>query len=259
MAKRVAINLAGRRLSLLGFGGPGRPLLALHGHFAEGRTFTRLARELGYSCRVIALDQRGHGHSDRPSDFSRSGYVEDAAAVLERLGAGGAVVLGHSLGGVNAYQLAARHPGLVDALVVEDVGAEVDGDLSFCRSWPHRTPTRSGLLEGLGPSAGHLMDAVREYPDGWGLAFGPAGHDRFAAAAQRGPRERLACRRLPGAARPGQPQQSPRRGARRGHGGTAPSYPARRTPGRAHRPRDRAGAIRRSRAGVPPVAVSPAR
>ncbi|MFK0220947.1 alpha/beta fold hydrolase [Streptomyces vinaceus] len=81
--ERAAALVAGRRLSFLDFGGPGRPLLALHGHFAEGRTFTRLARELGGSWRVIALDQRGHGYSDRPADFSRTGYVGDAAAVLD--------------------------------------------------------------------------------------------------------------------------------------------------------------------------------
>lgn len=112
-----------------------------------------LARELGESWRVIALDQRGHRYSDRPSAFSRIGYIEDAATVLEHLGIDGAVVLGHSLGGVNAYQLAARHPGLVGALITEDIGAEVDGDLSFSLSWPHRAPNRNQLLAELGPSA----------------------------------------------------------------------------------------------------------
>ncbi len=84
--ERGALYVAGRRLSFLDFGGPGRPLPALHGHFGEGCTFTRLAAELGESWRVVALDQRGHGRSDRSVDHSRSGYVEDAAAVLEHLG-----------------------------------------------------------------------------------------------------------------------------------------------------------------------------
>jgi esterase len=83
------------------------------------------------------------------------------------------VVLGHSLGGVNAYQLAARHSGLVSALIIEDIGAEVDADLSFCLAWPHRAPTRTALVEQLGDSARYLTDAIREYPDGWGLAFRP--------------------------------------------------------------------------------------
>ncbi|MFF7492962.1 alpha/beta fold hydrolase [Streptomyces rubiginosohelvolus] len=171
--KRASLTVAGRRLSFLDFGGPGPPLLALHGHFAEGRTFAHLARELRNSRRIIALDQRGHGLSDRSPDFSRAGYVEDAAAVLQHLGIHRAAVLGHSLVGVNAYQLTARFPKLVDALIVEDIGAEVDDDLSFCLAWPHRAPTRAELLEGLGISARYLIGAVREYPDGWGLAFDP--------------------------------------------------------------------------------------
>ncbi|WP_455433165.1 alpha/beta fold hydrolase [Streptomyces roseolilacinus] len=171
-ARRVEV-VGGRRLSYLDFGGAGRPLLALHGHFGEGRTFARLARELAPKWRVIAPDQRGHGRSDRAADFSREGYVADAAALLGRLGLEDVVVVGHSLGGVNAYQLAARHPRLVRALVVEDIGAVVDDDLSFCLAWPERAPTRSALVEALGDSAHYLTDAIREYPDGWGLAFRP--------------------------------------------------------------------------------------
>lgn len=170
---RTDLELAGRRLSFLDFGGPGRPLLALHGHFSEGQTFAYLARELAPDWRVIALDQRGHGESDQPADFSREGYIADAVAVLDHLGLGPVVLLGHSLGGVNAYQLAARHPERVSALVIEDIGAVVDDDLSFCLAWPHRTPTRAALIEELGDSARYLVDALREYADGWGLAFSP--------------------------------------------------------------------------------------
>ncbi|MBM9504323.1 alpha/beta hydrolase [Streptomyces sp. KK5PA1] len=170
---RHAVTIDGRRLSYLDFGGPGRPLLALHGHFGEGRTFAALARALAPRWRVIAPDQRGHGRSDRRADFSREGYVADAATLLTRLGLDGVVVLGHGLGGVNAYQLAAHHPRLVRALVVEDIGAEVADDLSFCLSWPERAPTRAALVKELGPAARHLTDAFRERPDGWGLAFEP--------------------------------------------------------------------------------------
>lgn len=178
---RAAVSISGRRLSYLDFGGPGPVVFALHGHFGEARTFVRLAQQLAPGWRVVALDQRGHGYSDQPSDFSRGGYVEDAAAVLHRLALGPVVVLGHSLGGVNAYQLAARHPRLVRALVIEDIGAEVEGDLSFCLEWPRRAPTRSALLEALGTSAAYLTDAIREYGDGWGLAISPEG----TAASQR--------------------------------------------------------------------------
>ncbi|MFJ5064089.1 alpha/beta fold hydrolase [Streptomyces nigra] len=110
---RAALTLDGRRLSCLDFGGPGHPLLALHGHFSEGRTFAPLARALFPHWRVVAPDQRGHGFSDRGPDFSHEGYIADATALLTHLGLERPVVLGHSLGGVNAAQLAARHPGLV--------------------------------------------------------------------------------------------------------------------------------------------------
>jgi pimeloyl-ACP methyl ester carboxylesterase len=171
--ERRAFDAGGHRLSYLDFGGRGRPLLALHGHFCEGRTFTALAAALAPDWRVIALDQRGHGRSDRTPEYDRDGYVRDAAALLDHLGLDGVVVLGHSLGGVNAYQLAARHPHLVRALVIEDIGAVAEDDLSFCLSWPRRAPTRAALIEGLGDSVRYLADAVREHPDGWGLAFDP--------------------------------------------------------------------------------------
>ncbi|WP_051855501.1 alpha/beta fold hydrolase [Streptomyces sp. NRRL B-1347] len=164
----------GNRLSYHDHGGPGPALLALHGHFSDARTFTPLARAQAGHCRVIALDQRGHGHSARTEDYSRRGYVDDAAAVLRHLGLTAAVVLGHSLGGVNAYQLAARCPDLVRALVVEDIGAAPDGDLSFCLDWPHRAPTRAALLRELGASAPYLSGSIREYADGWGPVFRPA-------------------------------------------------------------------------------------
>ncbi|MFD9903324.1 alpha/beta fold hydrolase [Streptomyces sp. NPDC059063] len=170
---RAALTLAGRRLSYLDFGGPGPALLALHGHFGDGRTFAPLAAALAGEWRVIAPDQRGHGRSDRSDDYTRRGYVDDIAALLAHLGVTDAVVLGHSLGGVNAYQLAAWHPDLVRALVIEDSVAAPDGDLSFALAWPRRTPTRAALLRALGASGPHVIGAVREYADGWGLAFRP--------------------------------------------------------------------------------------
>ncbi|MFD3543649.1 alpha/beta fold hydrolase [Streptomyces sp. NPDC058662] len=160
----------GRRLAYTDFGGPGAPLLALHAHFESGGSFERLAREVGPAWRVIALDQRGHGESDRAAEYTREGYVADGALVLEELGLGPAVVLGHALGGVNAYQLAARRPDLVRAVVVGDVGAVVEDDLSFARRWPARAGTRAGFLAGVGSAAASLGGSLREYPDGWGTA-----------------------------------------------------------------------------------------
>ncbi|MGW8768181.1 alpha/beta fold hydrolase [Streptomyces sp. NPDC055815] len=78
----------------------------------------RRARRLTPNWCVVALDQRGHGHSDQPSDFSRDGYVADAAAVRRHLGSGPAVAVAHCPGGVKAHWFAARRPRLVRALVI---------------------------------------------------------------------------------------------------------------------------------------------
>ncbi|NNH73688.1 alpha/beta hydrolase [Nocardia uniformis] len=171
---RSTLWLDGRRLSYIDYGGPGHPLLALHGHLGEGRTFTRLAKVLTPRWRLVAPDQRGHGESDSVGDYSRDGYLRDTVALLDHLGFDRLPVIGHSLGGVNAYQLAAAQPDRVSALVIEDIGAVVDSDLSFTLDWPNRAVNREALSTALGRLAPHLVDAFRQYTDGWGLAFNPA-------------------------------------------------------------------------------------
>lgn len=104
--------------------GEGAPLLALHGHLGRGAVWAPLAKALP-GWRIVAPDQRGHGRTGPGPDYSREGYVGDAAELIEALGLAPAVVLGHSLGGVNAYQLAARRPELVRAVIVEDAPAEL--------------------------------------------------------------------------------------------------------------------------------------
>jgi pimeloyl-ACP methyl ester carboxylesterase len=176
---RATLDLDGRRLSYLDFGGDGRPLLALHGHLDQGATFTALARELAPEWRVIAPDQRGHGESDRAPEYTGAGYLSDAVAVLDHVGVDRAVVLGHSLGGLNAYRLAARHPERVTALVIEDAGAEmgVEGGANpflFLSGCPYEAATREELIAGLGPAGPMFADALRRLPDGtWRLPFHP--------------------------------------------------------------------------------------
>ncbi|MGW2343626.1 alpha/beta fold hydrolase [Streptomyces sp. NPDC001661] len=177
--KRSAFTIDGRTLSYLDFGGPGRPLIALHGHMSEGASYADLADRLAPEWRVIAPDQRGHGASGRAPDYSREGYLADLEALMDHLGLDRAVFLGHSLGAINAYQFAARHPGRVTALVnVEGCAAlGLDGanPLAFVLGLPHGvSPSREEFEAQLGPFAEHFGDSVRERPDGtWGLHFHP--------------------------------------------------------------------------------------
>ncbi|WP_228973077.1 alpha/beta fold hydrolase [Streptomyces sp. DH12] len=163
--------VGGRTLSYLDFGGPGTPLLALHGHYNEASAFAPLAEALAPRWRVVALDQRGHGESDRARRYGRDDYVADVAAFHRHLDIGPVAVLGHSLGGVNAYQYAARQPDRVRALIVEDIGAVVDSDWSFTSRLPRRAPSRRELVAALGATAPYVECSFRRSEDGWGFSF----------------------------------------------------------------------------------------
>ncbi|MBT2449830.1 alpha/beta hydrolase [Streptomyces sp. ISL-43] len=181
---RHELKIDDRTLSYLDFGGAGRPLLALHGGISEGAHFAALATALGDEWRVIAPDQRGHGDSDLAPEYSREGYVSDAAALLEHLDPGGPVpVLGFSLGGINAYHLAAARPDLVSALINVDAPVESPPQAAarpspwdFLHGLPYTAPTREELLTALGPTLGPAYaQTLRPLPDGtgWRLPFDP--------------------------------------------------------------------------------------
>jgi pimeloyl-ACP methyl ester carboxylesterase len=177
-ATRGELTVDGRRLSYLDFGGTGRPLVALHGHLSEGATFAHLARALGPEWRVFAPDQRGQGESERADDYSREGYLADLQALLDHLGLDRAVLLGHSLGAINAYQFAARHPERVTALVNAEgpvaLGLDGTNPLGFLRALPYDAPTRDELVAGLGQAAPYFADRLRQNLDGsWRLPFHP--------------------------------------------------------------------------------------
>jgi pimeloyl-ACP methyl ester carboxylesterase len=119
----------GVRLAALDFGGDGVPALLLHGLAGYAGEWADTARWLTARCRVVALDARGHGGSERsPADVSRAAHVADAAFAIERLELGPAVVVGQSLGGQTALLLAARRPDLVRGLVLADAGPAGVGD-----------------------------------------------------------------------------------------------------------------------------------
>jgi esterase len=126
--------------------GAGQPLLALHGHFGNGGVWAPLAQALP-GWRVVAPDQRGHGRGEMADDYSREAYVADAVQLIEELGLAPVVVLGHSLGGVNAYQLAAWRPELVRAVIVEDIPAAVPVRPDIEGAPPHINESRR-LLAG---------------------------------------------------------------------------------------------------------------
>jgi len=101
--------------------GSGPAVILLHGTSANHAVWEPVGDLLENHATVVALDQRGHGRSDKPaSGYTGDDFVSDVVAVLDALGIEKAVVAGHSLGGRNSWLAAARHPDRVVAAVVVD-------------------------------------------------------------------------------------------------------------------------------------------
>jgi len=100
-------------------------VLVLHGLTGHAWEFDHVASALADRFRVLAVHQRGHGASAWAGSYSPAAMADDAAALAEALAPGPVDVIGHSMGGVNGWWLASRHPGLVRRLVVLDIDPAV--------------------------------------------------------------------------------------------------------------------------------------
>jgi pimeloyl-ACP methyl ester carboxylesterase len=101
--------------------GSGTPILCIHGTSGSAAGWSDAIARLARLGRVIAYDRRGCGRSERPEPYERTDvaeHAEDAAALLEALGVGPAIVVGRSYGATVAAAVALRHPELVRALVL---------------------------------------------------------------------------------------------------------------------------------------------
>ncbi|MBT2446853.1 alpha/beta hydrolase [Streptomyces sp. ISL-43] len=169
--------------------------LLLHGLMGRAFHWAGTARWLGASRRVVAFDQRGHGQSERPpagsgssTSYAREAFVADAEAVIEQLGLAPVALIGHSMGALTAWQLAARRPDLVAALVICDMRASALGEASqqewedWFRRWPLPFPTQDAARRWFGeddprverPDPGRgafFAEVMHEADDGWRPLF----------------------------------------------------------------------------------------
>ena len=98
--------------------GDGQPLILLHGGLMSGETFGPVLPALAAHHRVIVVDLQGHGRTadiDRPIDVKL--MADDIAALIDHLGLDKPDIVGYSLGGGVAMQVAIRHPAKVGRLV----------------------------------------------------------------------------------------------------------------------------------------------
>ena len=107
--------------------GTGKPILCVHGITANCRSWDVLAEALVPDYRVMAMDLRGRGQSDKPGQgYSLEYHLKDINCLLDDLGIDQAVIMGHSLGAFIGLAFAAEFPDRTDRLILVDGG----GDLS---------------------------------------------------------------------------------------------------------------------------------
>jgi pimeloyl-ACP methyl ester carboxylesterase len=159
-----------------------KTVLLIHG-FATSRAenWRRLGwygafERKGY--RVVALDQRGHGESDKPHDpaaYSREALLGDIVGLMDHLGLGRVDLMGYSMGARMALQTAINHPGRIDNLIVGGVGGRM-----FELPDPAKAPTMTmaEAMQAADPES--IPDKTLQ---GFRLFADSQGEDRLALAA----------------------------------------------------------------------------
>lgn len=108
--------------------GNGFPILCLHGHPGAGRSLSVFTQHLSKRFQTIAPDLRGYGDSQTQKDFLMTDHLADLEAVLDRYKTSRCLVLGWSLGGILAVELALKFPERVSGLILIATSARPWGD-----------------------------------------------------------------------------------------------------------------------------------
>ena len=114
----------------------GRPVVMLHGVTDSWFSFSRVLPLLDASLRAIAIDQRGHGDSERPDGgYALKDLAADVVSFMDAMELGSAVLVGHSMGSHVAQRVALAAPERVDAVVLVGSATTLRNDdvLEFAR------------------------------------------------------------------------------------------------------------------------------
>jgi len=101
--------------------GDGHPLIILHGLYGSGQNWLTLGRRLAQFCKVFLPDQRNHGVSPHAPSHNYHDLTDDLLQLFQDQNLDRAIILGHSMGGKVAMQLAVQHPGKVSKLIIADI------------------------------------------------------------------------------------------------------------------------------------------
>lgn len=130
------VQVNGIRLAYREWQGSRGPLICLPHLTGHKGSFNRLAERLAPEYRVLALDMRGRGDSDKPAEgYGFAYHARDVLAFADALGIESFALVGHSFGATTAAYLASIQPQRVQALVLMDGGADPH-DVSLRAMYP---------------------------------------------------------------------------------------------------------------------------
>ena len=101
--------------------GNGEPLIILHGLFGTLENWGSQIKTLADHYQVIAVDMRNHGRSPHSDAIDYALMAQDIAELMQHLNLSTAHIIGHSMGGKAAMQLALNKPELIDKLIIVDI------------------------------------------------------------------------------------------------------------------------------------------
>jgi esterase len=125
LPRKCEVAASRMRLHYLDWGTSGRrPIVFLHGAALNAHTWDVVCLILRQQYRCLAIDQRGHGESAwaEDADYSGDAHRGDIEAFVDNLGLDQFVLVGHSMGGFNAFNYAFQHSHRLAALVLVDAG-----------------------------------------------------------------------------------------------------------------------------------------
>jgi esterase len=144
--------------------GTGQSFLILHGFLGMSDNWKSIANQLNTHFEVHTLDLRNHGKSFHSDDFSYDLMVEDVQSYLTFHKLNQVILLGHSMGGKVAMQLACEHQDLLEKLIIADIGPKY---------YPlHHQQILAGLQAvdfSVQPSRGDVEDILSEFIPEFGV------------------------------------------------------------------------------------------